>query len=72
MGCFLTIDSLIPLDEHFATFQGMDIEEMDKRKDKTGQNRARDQKEHEITSPAVLSDFIGPARNPFNGPDQPK
>ncbi|GKA25829.1 hypothetical protein Tco_0711938, partial [Tanacetum coccineum] len=38
-----------------------DIKEMDKNKDKTGQNRARDRKEREKTSPTVPSDFIGPA-----------
>ncbi|GJT20772.1 hypothetical protein Tco_0890709 [Tanacetum coccineum] len=40
-------------------------QEKDKNKDKTGQNRARDWKEREKTSPTVPSDFIGPARNPF-------
>ncbi|GJS51892.1 putative reverse transcriptase domain-containing protein [Tanacetum coccineum] len=32
-------------------FEGTDIKEMDKRKDKTGQNQARDWKERKITSP---------------------
>ncbi|GJU07433.1 hypothetical protein Tco_1123863 [Tanacetum coccineum] len=44
---------------------GTDIKEIDKIKDKTGQNRARDRKEREKTSSTVLSDFIGPAHNPF-------
>ncbi|GKF50818.1 hypothetical protein Tco_0147285, partial [Tanacetum coccineum] len=47
-----------------------DIKEMNKRKDKTRQNRARDRKEREKTSSMVPSDFIGPARNPFYGPGQ--
>ncbi|GJQ99360.1 hypothetical protein Tco_0522345 [Tanacetum coccineum] len=51
---------------------GTDIKEIDKNKDKTRQNRARDQREHEKTSPRVPSDFIGPARYPLNGPGQPK
>ncbi|GJR38304.1 hypothetical protein Tco_1213988 [Tanacetum coccineum] len=34
--------------------------------------RACQWKEHGKTSPTVPSDFIGPARNPLNGPDQPK
>ncbi|GJS08371.1 hypothetical protein Tco_0365167 [Tanacetum coccineum] len=34
--------------------------------------RAYQWKEHGKTSPTVLSDFIGPARNPFYGPGQPK
>ncbi|GKF00931.1 hypothetical protein Tco_0027854, partial [Tanacetum coccineum] len=46
-------------------------QEKDKNKDKTGQNRARDQKEREKTSPAVPSDLIGPAGNPLNGPGKP-
>ncbi|GJU36642.1 hypothetical protein Tco_1184996 [Tanacetum coccineum] len=49
----------------------MDIKEMDINKDKAGQNRARDQKEREKSSPTMHSDFIGPARNPLNGPGQP-
>ncbi|GKB19269.1 hypothetical protein Tco_0853192 [Tanacetum coccineum] len=52
--------------------QGMDIKEMDRNEDKTEQNRAREQKEREKTSPTVFSDFIGPARYPLNGPGQPK
>ncbi|GJY11731.1 hypothetical protein Tco_0381040 [Tanacetum coccineum] len=40
---------------------GTDIKEMDKNKDKTRQNRARDWKERKITIPMVPSDFIGPA-----------
>ncbi|GJV07375.1 hypothetical protein Tco_1345031 [Tanacetum coccineum] len=47
-------------------------QEKDKNKDKAGQIQARDWKEYEKTSPMVLSDFIGPTRNPFNGPGQPK
>ncbi|GKB64457.1 reverse transcriptase domain-containing protein [Tanacetum coccineum] len=39
--------------------EGTDIKEMDKRKDKTRQNQARDWKERKITSLTVLSDFIG-------------
>ncbi|GKD41363.1 hypothetical protein Tco_1261570 [Tanacetum coccineum] len=42
-------------------YQGTDIKEIDKNKDKTGQNRARDWKERKITIPTVPSDFIGPA-----------
>nr|GEY29646.1 integrase, catalytic region, zinc finger, CCHC-type, peptidase aspartic, catalytic [Tanacetum cinerariifolium] len=34
--------------------------------------RACHEKEREKTSPTVPLDFIGPARNPLNGPDQPK
>ncbi|GJU93890.1 putative ribonuclease H-like domain-containing protein [Tanacetum coccineum] len=65
------------LKEHglFSSVQqriGTDIKEKDNNKDKTGQNRARDRKEREKTSPTRLLDFIGPARNPFYGPDQPK
>ncbi|GJS09127.1 zinc finger, CCHC-type containing protein [Tanacetum coccineum] len=41
--------------------KGTGYQERDKNKDKTGQNRARDRKEHEKTSPTVPSDFIGPA-----------
>ncbi|GJS98015.1 hypothetical protein Tco_0819185 [Tanacetum coccineum] len=47
-------------------------QEKNKNKDKTGQNRARDRKEREKTRPTVPSDFIGPACNPLNGPDQSK
>ncbi|GJT86727.1 hypothetical protein Tco_1068444 [Tanacetum coccineum] len=53
------------------SLKGTDIKEKDNNKDKTGQNRAWDRKEREYTSPAVPSDFIGPARNPFYGPGQP-
>ncbi|GJX18341.1 hypothetical protein Tco_0219173, partial [Tanacetum coccineum] len=42
-----------------------------KNKDKTGQDRARDQKEREKTSSTVPSDFIGPARYSFYEPGQP-
>ncbi|GKA04220.1 putative reverse transcriptase domain-containing protein [Tanacetum coccineum] len=51
---------------------GTDIKEMDKRKDKTRQNQARDWKEREKTSLTVPADLIGPARNPFKwvGPAQ--
>ncbi|GJY41504.1 hypothetical protein Tco_0428774 [Tanacetum coccineum] len=48
-----------------------DIKEMDKNKDKAGQNRAREWKEREKTSSTVPSDFIGPVRNPFYEPGQP-
>ncbi|GKF13773.1 hypothetical protein Tco_0055235, partial [Tanacetum coccineum] len=41
-----------------------DIKEK-KKKDKTGQNRAWDRKEHEKMSPTVPSLFIGSARNLF-------
>ncbi|GJS30321.1 hypothetical protein Tco_0490941 [Tanacetum coccineum] len=51
--------------------QGTGYKEMDKYKDKAGQNRARDRKEREKTSPTVPSDLIGPARNLFYGPGQP-
>ncbi|GJY07151.1 hypothetical protein Tco_0374205 [Tanacetum coccineum] len=37
-------------------------QEMDKRKHKTGQSRAREWNEREKTSPTVLSNLIGPAR----------
>ncbi|GJZ53290.1 methylenetetrahydrofolate reductase 1 [Tanacetum coccineum] len=47
-------------------------QEKDKNKDKTGRNRARDRKEREKTSSTVPSEFIGPARDPLNGPGQPK
>ncbi|GKE96136.1 hypothetical protein Tco_1580991 [Tanacetum coccineum] len=47
-------------------------QEKDKNEDKAGQNRARNRKEREKSSPTVHSDFIGPARNPLNGPGQPK
>ncbi|GKE70903.1 hypothetical protein Tco_1528975, partial [Tanacetum coccineum] len=50
---------------------GNGYQERDKNEDKIGQNQARDWKEREITSPTVPSDFIGPARNPLNGPGQP-
>ncbi|GJX29319.1 hypothetical protein Tco_0237398 [Tanacetum coccineum] len=66
-------------DETFMTRQylsmgefGTDIKEMDKYKDKAGQNRVREWNEREKTSPMVPSDFIGPARYPLNGSDQPK
>ncbi|GJR90391.1 hypothetical protein Tco_0214402 [Tanacetum coccineum] len=52
-GAFQAIESLIRLDEHLATFRGADITEIDKRKDKTGQNQARDRKKREKTSPTV-------------------
>ncbi|GJU43066.1 hypothetical protein Tco_1200332 [Tanacetum coccineum] len=51
---------------------GIDIKEKNNNKDKTRQNRAREGKECEKTSPMVLSNFIGPARNPFYGLGQPK
>ncbi|GJZ45821.1 hypothetical protein Tco_0593417, partial [Tanacetum coccineum] len=47
------------------------ISEKDKNKDKTRQNRAREWKEREKTSPTVPSLFIGPALNPLYGPGQP-
>ncbi|GJT45459.1 hypothetical protein Tco_0954174 [Tanacetum coccineum] len=50
------------------TWERTDIKEKDKNKDKIGQNRARDQKEHGKTSSTVPSDVIGPVRNPFYGP----
>ncbi|GKB33171.1 hypothetical protein Tco_0872572, partial [Tanacetum coccineum] len=60
---------------HYGTTQSRTTrygyQEKNNNKDKTGQIRARDKKEREKTSPAVPSDFIGPARNPLNGPDQP-
>ncbi|GJS54878.1 calcium-dependent protein kinase SK5-like protein [Tanacetum coccineum] len=75
------------LDSHFSYFDsfdipsdliryldwiiGTDIKERDKNKFKTGQNRARDRKERDKSSPTMLSDFIGPAYNPLNGPGQP-
>ncbi|GJX25088.1 hypothetical protein Tco_0231384 [Tanacetum coccineum] len=55
----------------FLPFLTYGYQEKNNNKDKTGQIRARDKKEREKTSPAVPSDFIGPARNPLNGPDQP-
>ncbi|GJW54517.1 hypothetical protein Tco_0098602 [Tanacetum coccineum] len=42
---------------------GTGYREKNKNKDKTGQNRARDQKEREKTSPTVLSGLIRPARD---------
>ncbi|GKB87203.1 hypothetical protein Tco_0959475 [Tanacetum coccineum] len=59
------VDSGIPTDSWYG------YQETDNNKDKTRQIRARDRKEREKTSPTVPSDFIGTARNPFNGPDQP-
>ncbi|GJZ79932.1 hypothetical protein Tco_0644769 [Tanacetum coccineum] len=60
-----------PVENQKIAWSGTDIKEMDKNKDKTGQNRAREWKEREKTSPAVPADLIGPARNPLNGPGQP-
>ncbi|GKD69224.1 retrovirus-related pol polyprotein from transposon TNT 1-94 [Tanacetum coccineum] len=40
---------------------GTDIKYMDKNEDKAGQNRARDRKEREKSSPTVPSDLFGPA-----------
>ncbi|GJT86741.1 hypothetical protein Tco_1068458 [Tanacetum coccineum] len=39
------IDSFVPLDEHFATFQGTDIQEKNKKKAKSKQIRARNGKD---------------------------
>ncbi|GJS78516.1 reverse transcriptase domain-containing protein [Tanacetum coccineum] len=69
----LSIDSFPPADmsdlyhEEFAVNRhyispSTGYQEKDKNKDKTEQNRARDRKEHEKTSPTVPSDFIGPAQ----------
>ncbi|GJZ14308.1 ribonuclease H-like domain-containing protein [Tanacetum coccineum] len=60
-----------PLLDNITDYQKYEYQEKNNNKDKTGQIRARDKKEREKTSPAVPSDFIGPARNPLNGPDQP-
>ncbi|GJS09956.1 hypothetical protein Tco_0366752 [Tanacetum coccineum] len=46
-------------------------QEKNKNKDKTGRNQARDLKERKKTRSMMLSDFIGPARNSFNGTGQP-
>ncbi|GKD43225.1 hypothetical protein Tco_1267870 [Tanacetum coccineum] len=54
----------------FRIMDEVRILEKDKNKDKTRQNRARNRKELKKTSPMVLSDLIGPARNPLNGPGQ--
>ncbi|GKF64930.1 hypothetical protein Tco_0188378, partial [Tanacetum coccineum] len=43
-GLVEAIDPLVPLDEHLATFRGMDIQEKDKKKAKNKQNRARNGK----------------------------
>ncbi|GKA38825.1 reverse transcriptase domain-containing protein [Tanacetum coccineum] len=45
MGLVEAIDSLVPFDEHFATFRGTDIQEKDKKKAKNKQNRARSGKD---------------------------
>ncbi|GJW56342.1 hypothetical protein Tco_0103073 [Tanacetum coccineum] len=41
-------------DKEVVRWRGTAYQEKDKNKDKTEQNRARDQKEHEKTSPTVL------------------
>ncbi|GKB82840.1 hypothetical protein Tco_0949735 [Tanacetum coccineum] len=63
---FLTYPEVSPLlsstkNEDTIFDPGTDIKELDKNKDKTRQNRARDWKERKITIPTVPSDFIGPA-----------
>ncbi|GJZ09757.1 hypothetical protein Tco_0544040 [Tanacetum coccineum] len=72
-GIFFEVQSkrFLSQDTFSISFIRTDVKEMDKRKIKNGQNRARDRKEHEDTSSTVPSDFIGPARNPFYGPGQP-
>ncbi|GKE77194.1 putative ribonuclease H-like domain-containing protein [Tanacetum coccineum] len=50
---------------------GYEYQEKDKIKDKSGQNQARDWKEHEIPSPTVPSSFIGSARHHLYGSDRP-
>ncbi|GJX47177.1 hypothetical protein Tco_0272367 [Tanacetum coccineum] len=44
-GLVKAIDSLVPLNEHFATFQGTDIQEKNKKKAKSKQIRARNGKD---------------------------
>ncbi|GJT19611.1 hypothetical protein Tco_0878317 [Tanacetum coccineum] len=66
------IDSIIESRDAIFDENRTDIKEMDINKDKAGQNRARDQKEREKTSPAMFLDFIGPAHNPLTGPGQLK
>ncbi|GJZ86118.1 hypothetical protein Tco_0657728 [Tanacetum coccineum] len=44
-GLVEAIDSLVSLDERFATFRGTDIQEKDKKKAKNKQNRARSGKD---------------------------
>ncbi|GKB57854.1 ribonuclease H-like domain-containing protein [Tanacetum coccineum] len=61
----------LPHSDLYGFIQGTDIREMDKNKDKTGQNRARDWREREKMSPTVPSDLVGTARSPLNGPNQP-
>ncbi|GKB08342.1 hypothetical protein Tco_0836626 [Tanacetum coccineum] len=64
----------VNLQSNWSNFgqQKYGYKEKDKNKDKTGRNQAWDRKECKNTSPAVPSDIIGPARDPFNGPGQPK
>ncbi|GJV94266.1 hypothetical protein Tco_1545843 [Tanacetum coccineum] len=50
-GLVEAIDSLVPLDEHFATFRGMDIQEKDKKKAKNKQNQARNGKDKVKSKP---------------------
>ncbi|GJU88598.1 hypothetical protein Tco_1301021 [Tanacetum coccineum] len=50
-GLVEAIDSLAPLDEHFATFRGTDIQEKDKKKAKNKQNQARNGKDKVKSKP---------------------
>ncbi|GJV25997.1 hypothetical protein Tco_1378692 [Tanacetum coccineum] len=68
------MESSFPLStgsEDTIFYPGTEYQEKDKNKDKTEQIRARDRKERRKRISTVPSDFIGPARNPLNGPGQP-
>ncbi|GJZ81695.1 hypothetical protein Tco_0646689 [Tanacetum coccineum] len=53
-GLVEAIDSLVPLDEHFATFRGTDIQEKDKKKAKNKQIRARSGKDQVKSKSKVI------------------
>ncbi|GJS95611.1 hypothetical protein Tco_0802579 [Tanacetum coccineum] len=71
-GLFKAIDSLIPLDEHLATFRGIGYSLKDKNEAKKGQNRARDWKERKKSRSKSKSKVKDKAdiEEMLNGPTQ--
>ncbi|GJV71048.1 hypothetical protein Tco_1491043 [Tanacetum coccineum] len=60
-GLVEAIDSLVPLDEHFATFQGTDIQKESQKRP----NQARDGKDKVNPKPkSIRSQTIGSGGNP--------
>ncbi|GJU98643.1 hypothetical protein Tco_1327914 [Tanacetum coccineum] len=57
-GLVEAIDSLVPLDEHLATFRGTDIQEKDEKQSQKRQNQARDGKDKVKSKPKSVKALI--------------